>query len=300
MYGQPDGRAEIVGPLHAMTDVRAQQDVMAGLHVERAGLAVDPQTSPAAQQDHPLVRVLLEPLAGWRHLTGRHDALDPHAGRADQHVDVLDRQTRGEIVEKVAQVGSIASRSCHDRVSSGSEKRGMANGADLIHQMAEGDAEAFARFYDRYAPLIYPLILRILPDPTDAAECLQDVFWEARQRARTYDAARATPDAWLVTRARGRAIERMRSARRRRESVPLGAARSASAALLERPPSVERSVLTRVFERLPDPQREALELAYYGGLTQTEITARLKQPLGTVKTRLRLALDRLREMVKPA
>lgn len=53
----------------------------------------------------------------------------------------------------------------------------MSNGADLIHQMAEGDAEAFARFYDRYAPLIYPLILRILPDPTDAAECLQDVFW---------------------------------------------------------------------------------------------------------------------------
>ena len=176
----------------------------------------------------------------------------------------------------------------------------MSNGADLIHQMAQGDAEAFARFYDRYAPLIYPLILRILPDPADAGECLQDVFWESRQRARTYDAARATPDAWLVTMARARAIERMRSARRRRESAPLRAARAASAAVLERPPSVERSVLMRAFERLPDPQREALELAYYGGLTQTEITARLKQPLGTVKTRLRLALDRLREMVKPA
>ena len=176
----------------------------------------------------------------------------------------------------------------------------MSNGADLIHQMAEGDGEAFARFYDRYAPLMYPLILRILPDPTDAAECLHDVFWEARQRARTYDAARGTPDAWLVTRARARAIERMRAARRRREAIPLGEGRTAAAVSVERAPGVDRSVLTRAFERLPDPQREALELAYYGGLTQTEITARLKQPLGTVKTRLRLALDRLREMVKPA
>jgi RNA polymerase sigma-70 factor, ECF subfamily len=179
----------------------------------------------------------------------------------------------------------------------------MSNGADLIHQMAKGDAEAFARFYDRYAPLIYPLILRILPDPTEAADCLQDVFWESRQRARTYDAARVTPDAWLVTRARGRAIERMRAARRRRDGVPLGAPRAVfpeTTAPLDRPPGVDQSVLTRAFERLPDPQREALELAYYGGLTQTEITARLKQPLGTVKTRLRLALDRLREMVKPA
>jgi len=178
----------------------------------------------------------------------------------------------------------------------------MSNGADLIHQMAEGDAEAFARFYDRYAPLIYPLILRILPDPTDAAECLQEVFWESRQRARTYDAERATPDAWLVTRARERAIERMRAARRRRDVTPLGAPRGRSAeatAPLERQAAVDRSVLMRAFERLPDPQREALELAYYGGLTQTEITARLKQPLGTVKTRLRLALDRLRDMVKP-
>jgi RNA polymerase sigma-70 factor (ECF subfamily) len=174
----------------------------------------------------------------------------------------------------------------------------MSNGADLIQQMADGDAEAFARFYDRYAPLIYPLILRILPDSADAAECLQDVFWEARERARTYDPARGTADAWVVTRARSRAIERMRTARRRRD--PGRRAMAPPATSPERPPASDRSVLTRAFERLPDPQREALELAYYGGLTQTEITARLKQPLGTVKTRLRLALDRLREMVRPA
>lgn len=179
----------------------------------------------------------------------------------------------------------------------------MSNGAaDLIHQMAEGDGEAFARFYDRYAPLVYPLILRILYEPAAAAECLQEVFWESRQTARAYDPARATPEAWLVTRARGRAIERMRARRRRRAPAPLCEPRSqppaTPAPTVER--GLDRSVLTRAFERLPDPQREALELAYYGGLTQTEITARLKQPLGTVKTRLRLALDRLRDMVKPS
>ena len=170
-------------------------------------------------------------------------------------------------------------------------------GADLIQNMAAGDPDALARFYDRYAPLIYPLIRRILHDPDDVAGCLRDVFCESWQRAAKYDPARATPEAWLVTRARELAVERMRSARRRRDAAPLGEPR-----LVAPPPEsdrgLDRSVLARVFERLPDPQREALELAYYGGLTQTEITARLKQPLGTVKTRLRLSLDRVRDMVK--
>jgi RNA polymerase sigma-70 factor, ECF subfamily len=171
-------------------------------------------------------------------------------------------------------------------------------GADLIQDMAAGDRDALARFYDRYAPLIYPLIRRILHDPADVAACLQDVFWESWQRAARYDPARTTPEAWLVTRARELAVERMRSARRRRDltsfeprAVPPGP---------DGDRSLDRNVLARVFERLPDPQRETLELAYYGGLTQTEITARLKQPLGTVKTRLRLSLDRLRDMVKPS
>ena len=171
--------------------------------------------------------------------------------------------------------------------------------ADLIRQIAEGDAEAFVRFYDRYAPLVYPLIRRIVPDPAEAAVCLEEIFWECRESARDYDPTRDTTDAWLVGRVRAHAIERMRN-RRRRDARPLADPGSGGTPTPDGPAVLERSVLTRAFERLPDPQREALELAYYGGLTQTEITARLKQPLGTVKTRLRLALDRLREMVKPA
>jgi RNA polymerase sigma-70 factor (ECF subfamily) len=171
-------------------------------------------------------------------------------------------------------------------------------GADLIREIAEGNAEAFARFYDRYAPLVYPLVRRILTDPDEAAECLEQIFWEAREAAPSYDPARGTPEAWLVALARLLAIEAMRAARRRRNGSP--PRDGGSAANGDATAALDRSVLARVFERLPDPQREALELAYYGGLTQTEITARLKQPLGTVKTRLRLALDRLRAMVRPA
>src|SRR5262245_50181343 len=88
-------------------------------------------------------------------------------------------------------------------------------GEDLIRRMTAGDREAFGRFYDRYAPLVYPLILRVVRDRTDAADVLQDVFWEAWQGAGAYDPSRGTPEAWMITRARTRAIDRVRSVRRR-------------------------------------------------------------------------------------
>jgi RNA polymerase sigma-70 factor (ECF subfamily) len=102
---------------------------------------------------------------------------------------------------------------------------------------------------------------------------------EAGRGVASYDPGRGSPEAWLVTRARSRAIDRVRARRRRGEM--LGA-------------PVDESL-----DRLPETQREVIELAYYVGLTQTEIAERLKQPLGTVKTRIRLALERLREVVQP-
>lgn len=176
-------------------------------------------------------------------------------------------------------------------------------GAELIGRMARGDRDAFAEFYDRYARLVYPLILRILRDPTEAADVLQDVFWEAWQGAAAYDAGRGTPEAWMVTRARSRAIDRVRSIRRRSETfvapveenlAPDPAAGAPD--LAER--AEDRGVLRSALEQLPDAQREVIELAYYAGLTQTEIAQHLTQPLGTVKTRIRLGLERLRELVK--
>src|SRR5215831_7313028 len=91
-------------------------------------------------------------------------------------------------------------------------------GAELIRAMAAGDRDAFARFYDRYSPLVFPLILRIVRDRADAADVLQEVFWEAWQGASAYDAGRGSPEAWMITRARTRAIDRIRAVRRRSET----------------------------------------------------------------------------------
>lgn len=180
-----------------------------------------------------------------------------------------------------------------------------ASGADLIQQMAAGDRDACAVFYDRYARLAHGVILRIVPEPADAADVLQEVFWEAWQQAATYDPARGTPEAWIVTRARARAIDRVRSIRRRNETfvAPLPEDQAAGPEA-PGPDAAERAedrgLILGALGGLPEGQREVLELAYYAGLTQTEIAERLKQPLGTVKTRMRLGLERLRGLVKDA
>ena len=176
-------------------------------------------------------------------------------------------------------------------------------GGDLIRQMAEGDRDAFARFYDRHARQVYPLIARIVRDPADAADVLQEVFWEAWQSAASYDPGRGSPEAWIFMRARTRAIDRVRAVRRRGETFVAPVDERVSAATVDpggdaAERAEDRDLVLAALGHLPDGQREVLELAYYGGLTQTEIAERLKQPLGTVKTRIRLALERLREVVK--
>jgi RNA polymerase sigma-70 factor, ECF subfamily len=174
-------------------------------------------------------------------------------------------------------------------------------GADLVRQMAAGDRQAFAAFYDRHAPVVFPLILRIVRERADASDVLQEVFWEAWRDAGNYDASRGSPEAWMITRARTRAIDRVRATRRRSETfvAPLDEAVAAAPApgdAAER--ASDRGTVRSALRRLPDAQREVIELAYYAGLTQTEIADKIKQPLGTVKTRIRLGLERLRDVVK--
>ena len=177
--------------------------------------------------------------------------------------------------------------------------------ANLIARIAKGDREAFSRFYDALASVAFGLIRRVLRDPGVAEEVLQDVFWEVWRDAPQYDPGRGTPEAWLLMRAKSRAIDKLRSIRRRGQTfvapvdeglAPAAAEPGGDAA--ER--AEDRGVIRSALDALPQVQREAIELAYYAGLTQTEIAERLRQPLGTVKTRIRLGLERLREAVKRA
>src|SRR5262245_2957976 len=178
-------------------------------------------------------------------------------------------------------------------------------GAALIRRMATGDREACARFYDAYSPLAFGLLQRMPGDPDEAADVLQEVFWELWRAAPLYDPARGTPEAWVTVRVRSRAIDRLRSMRRRVEMF--ASAPSETTTTEPEPASVnpstqveQREVVRGALGELPDSQRAVIELAYLGGLTQSEIAARLAQPLGTVKTRMRLGMERLRELLGAA
>jgi RNA polymerase sigma-70 factor, ECF subfamily len=165
-------------------------------------------------------------------------------------------------------------------------------GSDLIRRMAAGDRDALSGFYDVYAPLAFGVLRRMLPQE-EAAEALQDVFWELWRRAREYDPGRGTPEAWVTVRARSRGIDRLRSLRRRDEMF---VAREPEAEPAENPGTLveQRDTVRGALATLVPAQREVIELAYLRGLTQTEIALRLGQPLGTVKTRMRLGMEHLR------
>src|SRR5262249_24048985 len=169
---------------------------------------------------------------------------------------------------------------------------------NLIARIAAGDRAAFGRFYDALAARALGLIRRVLRDPGSAEEVLQEVFWQVWQDAAPYDPGRGAPAAWVLMRARTRAIDKLRSMRRREKTfvMPVDEAIARPA---EPPPSPgavaeDKGLVESALNRLPEPQRRVIELAFFEGLTQTEIAARLGEPLGTVKTRARLAMERLR------
>jgi RNA polymerase sigma-70 factor (ECF subfamily) len=180
---------------------------------------------------------------------------------------------------------------------------GSEEARELIARIARGDRDAFSRFYDAYAGLALGLIRRVLRDRAAAEEVLQEVFWQIWREASSYDAQRGSPEAWLVTRAKTRAIDKLRSIRRMGKTfvAPLeeSVARTREAPVED--PGVaaeERGLVRSALDRLPEAQRRVIELAFLEGLTQSEIAVRLGQPLGTVKTRARLGLERLRGVLR--
>jgi RNA polymerase sigma-70 factor (ECF subfamily) len=172
----------------------------------------------------------------------------------------------------------------------------------LVQRVQKRDAEAFAGLYDRHADLVYSVALRVLADPALAEDTAQDVFLRLWRTPEAFDPARGRFVSWLVSVTRNRAVDEVRTRGRRRlrevgenanpEDPPDGRAEDPQLAVQVQ---ADRLAVRRALSLLPEEQRTALELAYFSGLTQQEIAERLQQPLGTIKTRTRLALRKLRQ-----
>ena len=169
----------------------------------------------------------------------------------------------------------------------------------IVERMAAGDGDALRELYDIHSRAVYSLALRILRVQSDAEDVVQEVFVQAWRQAARYDATRGTVAGWLLMQARSRSIDRLRARQARPE-------RSEDERAVDPPDSsagpdiqiVRGEQARRVrqaLEDLPRLQRTALELAYYEGLTHVEIAEQLEQPLGTIKTRIRQGLLKLRQ-----
>lgn len=174
----------------------------------------------------------------------------------------------------------------------------------LIGRMAKGDQTALSALYDETSSLVYGLALRILRDQFAAEEVAIDVYSQAYSQASRYDPGKGAPTTWLLTLARSRAIDRLRAeSRRRKQEEPLDTAAAIPSAEADPEMSSSSAELRRAVQialsALTAEQRQAIEMAYYSGLSHSEIAAKLGQPLGTVKSRMRAGMILLRGHLRP-
>jgi RNA polymerase sigma factor (sigma-70 family) len=169
---------------------------------------------------------------------------------------------------------------------------------DILEAVASGDERALAALYDRFGRVAYALAYRVLRDRALAEDAVQEAFLAVWRAAEDYRRERAKPGTWILTLVHRRAVDLVRREDRRRTD-PLEEAPEPAAADVEEEAALRsrRAAVQAALKRLPDDQREALELAYYGGLTQSELAERLGVPLGTVKSRMFAGLGRLRELL---
>lgn len=174
-----------------------------------------------------------------------------------------------------------------------------------MRRIRNRDAESLARLYDETSRFLYGLSLQILRDPADAEEVILDVYQHVWNHAHLYDESRGNVWNWLAVVTRHRAIDRLRQANSRRaREAPIDPEKERKAAdpvpqedlILKE----ERAIVRRAMDSLKPDQRQAIELAFFGGLTHVEVAERLGAPLGTIKTRIRAGLRRLREAMAPA
>ncbi|MDQ4019794.1 MAG: sigma-70 family RNA polymerase sigma factor [Actinomycetota bacterium] len=170
----------------------------------------------------------------------------------------------------------------------------------LVALVARSDEAALAELYDRYGRVAFGLAFRILRDRALAEDAVQDAFFAAWRTAARFAPERAKASAWLLTLVHRRAVDLVRREERRRteplaevSASPAGEDTAEAAWIV-----LERTRVQEALRQIPDPQREALELAYYGGYTQSEIAERLGEPVGTIKSRMFNGLARLRDLLR--
>ncbi|MBL8215455.1 MAG: sigma-70 family RNA polymerase sigma factor [Bryobacterales bacterium] len=171
-----------------------------------------------------------------------------------------------------------------------------------LERMGRGESEAFALLYDATSTRVYSLVLRVLGNPADAEEVSLDVYMQAWRDAKRFDATRGSVGAWLMTIARSRALDRLRSheSRQKRETAPVDYDRPSDAPTPEELSSMseDRRAVAEAMASLVPEHRVVIELAYFRGMSHSEMAAHLELPLGTVKTRVRLGMMRLRELIE--
>ena len=175
---------------------------------------------------------------------------------------------------------------------------------ELLKQVGQGDRQSFEELYDRFSGVLFSTALQILNDHREAEDVVQEVFVQIWDKAKLYDAARGKPLTWAMTLTRNKAIDRLRSAQRRyrlQDQVEKETKVTNQVTLKDSPQEVENLEKSRMIRaavlELSKEQREAIELAFFSGLTQNEIAQELNQPLGTVKARIRRGMLRLKEMI---
>jgi RNA polymerase sigma-70 factor (ECF subfamily) len=171
---------------------------------------------------------------------------------------------------------------------------------ELLAKISEQDRQALAALYDRYGRRVFALAVRMLNDPVGAEEVTQDVFMSVWRRGASYTSKKGKFSTWLFSIAHNRTIDELRKRRRDRSrenadiddhlNVQSSDISPADAAVAQS----EYAKIRAAMEKLPEEQKNVIELSYFNGLTQTEISTKTGQPLGTVKTRMRLALKKLR------
>ena len=170
----------------------------------------------------------------------------------------------------------------------------------LLKAIAARDEAALAQLYDRYDRILFGLLMRILNNREEAEDVLQETFLQVWRKAADFDESRGRPFTWLVTLARSRGIDRLRTLASRERVAEAGArevSEEISDAASDALKSEQRGLVSDALAKLPDEQKRPIMLAYFDGLTQSEIATRLGAPLGTVKTRMRTGMIRLRELL---